>query len=74
MQLKIHPSTLSINLHCSGCGSDYLIVAPNLDTKKVLTESCSNCHSAWTGKRAISTQGAVAAFKDKYSQFGSDLF
>jgi ribosomal protein L31 len=74
MQTNIHPDVRAITLSCSGCGTNFSIYAPNVEGEKVLTESCSNCHSAWTGKRVISNQGAAASFKEKYSQFGDDLF
>ena len=70
MQTNIHPDVKAITLNCSGCGNNFSIHAPNIEGNKVLTESCSKCHSAWTGKRVISNQGAAATFKEKYSQFG----
>ena len=74
MKANIHPTTKFVKLHCSGCGTDFNIVACNIEEDTVLAETCANCHSAWTGKRVISSQGAVANFKEKYSQFSDDLF
>lgn len=73
MPKNIHPQSRVVTLHCSNCGTDFTLTANGLDSDRILAENCSNCHSAWTGKRVISTQGAVAAFQEKFKDFGDQF-
>jgi|TARA_X000000950_G_scaffold247933_1_gene306646 large subunit ribosomal protein L31 len=66
MKNSIHPELFSVKVECSGCNSKYNILT-TLDQKDLNIEVCSNCHSAYTGKRKILSAGAIDKFKQKFS-------
>ena len=66
MKNAIHPEISSINVECSGCNAKYVIQS-TLKQNALNIEVCSNCHSAYTGKRKILSAGAIDKFKQKFS-------
>jgi len=66
MKNAIHPQISTVKVECSGCNTKYDILSTlNQDTLNM--EVCSNCHSAYTGKRKILSAGAIDKFKQKFS-------
>ena len=66
MKNSIHPEISIVKVQCSGCNTKYDIRSA-LAQKELNIEVCSNCHSAYTGKRKILSAGAIDKFKQKYS-------
>ena len=72
MKTDIHPQYKSLNVHCSGCSTDWVIMS-TLKKDSLDVEFCSNCHGAYTGKRKISSKGKVDKFNQKFGQFTTKI-
>lgn len=69
MKLEIHPNVVTSDITCSGCGSKFKLSGAFFE-RKFTVEQCSNCHSAYTGKRRTVETGAIEAFNKKFQGFG----
>jgi large subunit ribosomal protein L31 len=67
MQNSIHPEQHSTKIICT-CGNKFDIVS-SMSKKDMHIELCFKCHSAYTGKRKISTKGAVEQFENKFGAY-----
>lgn len=66
MKNSIHPDVSSVKIFCSGCDTKYDVIS-SLGKKDFNIEVCSNCHSAYTGKRKVLSAGAIDRFKQRFS-------
>lgn len=66
MKNAIHPDISAVKVECSGCNAKFDIKT-TLEQKDLNIEVCSNCHSAYTGKRKLLSAGAIDKFKQKFS-------
>lgn len=64
MKKDIHPAYEAIQVTCS-CG--YSFKTRSTLGRDLLIETCSQCHSAYTGKhKAANTAGPIDKFRSKY--------
>lgn len=66
MKNGIHPNISVVKVECSGCNAKFDIHT-TFEQKNLNIEVCSNCHSAYTGKRKLLSAGAIDKFKQKFS-------
>lgn len=64
MQPDTHPTYNHVKVTCS-CGNTFSMGTILSDDMHV--ELCNKCHPAYTGKRKISSAGAIDKFAQKYS-------
>ena len=75
MKSGIHPNYKELEVNCSGCSgspSKHVIMSSH-KADSISVEFCANCHTAWTGKRTVSSKGKVEQFNQRYSSFTSTL-
>ncbi|MBF13584.1 MAG: 50S ribosomal protein L31 [Legionellales bacterium] len=72
MKANIHPDYRAINVNCSGCSSEYTIMS-TFKQDSINVEFCCHCHSAWTGKKTVSSKGKVEQFNTRYGGFSGML-
>lgn len=67
---NIHPERVTSQINCSGCGNTFTLSGAYY-SNKFTVEQCSNCHTAYTGKRRMVGAGAVEKFNKKFGAFSS---
>ncbi len=71
MKQNIHPVLKYTKVICRGCSNEFDVLG-QLDRSPYFIEVCSNCHSAYTGKRKILSAGAIDKFKKRYKNLKTD--
>ncbi|MAJ82207.1 MAG: 50S ribosomal protein L31 [Legionellales bacterium] len=71
MKKEIHPELKETKVVCRGCDNKFSVMG-QLKQDVFYIEVCSNCHSAYTGKRKVLSAGAIDKFKQKYNNFLSN--
>ncbi|HYM21388.1 MAG TPA: 50S ribosomal protein L31 [Candidatus Kapabacteria bacterium] len=68
MKSGIHPNYHPVNVHCAGCGNEF--VTRSTSAENVLrVEICYNCHPFFTGKQKfVDTAGRVERFQKKFAK------
>ncbi len=68
MKKGIHPDYHAIQVHCVGCGNEFMTrsTTPGNDLR---VDICYNCHPFFTGKQKfVDTAGRVERFQKKYGR------
>lgn len=67
---NIHPEKTTAQVNCAGCGNNFSLSGAYY-SDKFTVEQCSQCHTAFTGKRRMVGAGAVEKFNKKFGAFSS---